>query len=269
MLISATLVWAQTSDEKELLKFIADYDQAYIDKNIAFFEQNSVDEYKFSYNGTVRNRAQTIEDAKKEIAAPTEKMIAFKTVSDDVRVTGNTAIVSGSWMWSGTSLSNPQSEPHVDKGRYTLILEKRGGKWMLVAEHQSELPHDKKAMEAEVIKMGLAYNKMIERGDASEIEKVLADEYLYTNEKGEVRNKTEDLATYKIRKSKIESATTTDQKVRVIGNNTAIETGTFHVKGIGTDGKPFDETERYTSVWTWRGLRWQLVSDHTSTVAKP
>ena len=81
-------------------------------------------------------------------------------------------------------------------------------------------------------------------------------------------NKTEDLATYKDRKSKIESAETTDQKVRVIGNNAAIETGTFRVKGTDKDGKPFDETERYTTTWVWRGGRWQIVADHTSEIKK-
>lgn len=139
---------------------------------------------------------------------------------------------------------------------------------MIVAEHQSEQSHDKKLMEAQVLKMGLEYNKAIQRGDATEIEKFLADEYIYTNEKGEVKNKTEDLATYKNRKSKIESAETTDQKVRVLGNNTAIETGTFHVKGTDAGGQSFDETERYTTVWVWRDLRWQIASDHTSEVKR-
>jgi len=81
-------------------------------------------------------------------------------------------------------------------------------------------------------------------------------------------NKTEDLATYKDRKSKIESAETTDQKVRVIGNNSAIETGTFRVKGTDKDGKLFEETDRYTTTWVWRDLRWQIAADHTTTAAK-
>jgi ketosteroid isomerase-like protein len=265
--ISAISAFAQTSGEKEILKFIADYDQSYINKDISFVENNLADDYTVSNpDGSIKNRIQTLEDIRKDIANPTEKMLSFKSVNDSVRVVGNVAVASGTWMWSGVSMNDSQSEPHNDKGRYTMVLEKRGGKWMLVSEHYSEAQHDRKAMEAQVLKVGLAYNEMIVRGNASEIEKILADEYLYTNEKGEVRNKTEDLATYKTRKSKIESSVTTNQKVRVIGNNAAIETGTFHVKGIGGDGKPFDETERYTSVWMWRDLRWQLVSDHTSQI---
>jgi ketosteroid isomerase-like protein len=116
--------------------------------------------------------------------------------------------------------------------------------------------------------MGQEYGKMIQRGDAAEIEKILATEYLYTNEKGEIKNKAEDVAGYKDRKSKLASVETTDQKVRVIGNGAAIETGTFRVKGTDKDGKPFDETERYTTTWVWRGGRWQIAADHTSTVKR-
>jgi len=270
IIVSAMMAIAQTGDEKAILKFIADYDQSYINREIGFLEKNLAEEYSLSGSyGEVKNRAQTIEEARKEIANPKEKMTSFKSVNDNLRVNGNIAVASGNWTWSGVSMSNPQGEPHTDSGRYTMVLEKRNGKWMLVSEHYSEVQHDKKAMEAQVLKMGQEYGKMIQRGNAAEIERVLADEYLYTNEKGETKNKAEDVAGYKeVRKSKIESVETTDQKVRVVGNNVAIETGTFRVKGTDKDGKPFDETERYTSTWVWRDMRWQIASDHTSTLKK-
>ena len=265
--VSAITTLAQTGDEKDILKFIADYDKAYINKDISFVENNLADEYTVSDSyGSLKNRAQTLEGIRKEMANPTEKMLSFKSANDTVRVVGNVAVASGSWSWSGVPVNSPNVESHNDSGRYTMVLEKRKGKWMLVSEHYSEAPHDKKAMEAQVLKMGLAYNKMIVENDAAAVEKILAEEFYYTTSKGKFVNKTEELATYKDRKSKITSAETTDQKVRVIGNNAAVETGTFHIKGTDKDGKPFDETERYTTTWVWRDLRWQIVSDHTSTV---
>lgn len=267
--ISAISAFAQTGAEKEILEFIADYDRSYINQDVGFLEANLAEEFTSSNpSGTIKNRAQILKEAREEFAKPTEKMLLFKSTNETVRVVGNMAIASGFWTWSGVPLTDLQAEPHTDKGRYTLVFEKRGGKWLLTNETFTEAPHDKKMLEAQVLKMGLAYNDLIVRGDASEIEKVLADEYIYTNEKGETKNKAEDLATYKNRKSKIISAETTDQKVRVIGNAAAVETGTFHVKGTGSDGKPFDETERYTTVWVWRNLRWQIVSDHTSEIKK-
>ena len=268
IIVSATLCLAQTSDEKAILNFIADYDKSYMNMDISFLENNLADDYIISSDiASSKNRAQTIEEARKEKANPTGKMTAFKSVNDSLRVMGNVAVASGAWTWSGVPLGNLQGEPHTDTGRYTMVLEKRGGKWMIVAEHYSEAPHDKKVLEAQVLKMGQEYGRMIQRGDAAAIEKILTDNYVYTDEKGKVMNKTEDLATYKDRKSKIESAETTDQKVRVIGNNAAIETGTFRVKGTDKDGKPFEETDRYTTTWMWRDLRWQ-IADHTTTAAK-
>ena len=269
LMVLAMTIFAQTGDEKAIRQFIADYDQAYLNQDISFMEANFANEYTFSDPyGSFKNRTQSIEEARKEKAAPTEKTLSFKSVTETVRVVGNAAIASGNWTWSGVPMSNPQAEPHNDKGRFTLFFEKRNGKWLLVSEMFSEVQHDKKVMEAQVLKLGLEYGEMIKRGDTEAIEKLLADDYLYTDERGKVLTKTEDLATYKNRKSKIESAETTDQKVRVLGNNTAIETGTFHVKGTDAGGKSFDETERYTTVWVWRDLRWQITSDHTSEVKR-
>jgi ketosteroid isomerase-like protein len=267
--ISAISAFAQTGGEKEILKFIADYDQAYINFDVSFLEANLAEEYTaFNPYGEVKNRTQSIEELRKAKTDSTEKMLSFKTENESVRVVGNTAIATGKWFWSGVSMSNPQSEPHNDTGRYTMIFEKRGGKWMVVTETYSEAPHDKKALEAEVLKMGLMYNDLMVRGDAAAIEKLLTDDYIYTTDDGKVVSKAENVAQIKSRKSKIESIQTTDQKARSVGNNAVVETATVRIKGTKADGKPFEETERYTTVWIWRNLRWQIVSDHTSTITK-
>lgn len=269
-MILTGLSFAQTKGEQEILKIHRGLDEAFMKKDIAAIERVLADDFVTSSpTGKMMNRAESLEDLRKELANTTYKTISAASEDLKVRVSGNTAFVTGNWIWTGASLSEMNAEPHRDTGRYTGIYEKRNGKWMLVAEHWSEAPHDKKLMEAQVLKMGQEYGKMIQRGDAAEIERILADEYLYTNEKGEVKNKAEDVAGYKDRKSKLESVETTDQKVRVIGNTAAIETGTFRVKGIGKDGKPFEEIERYTTTWVWRDLRWQIAADHVSEIKKP
>jgi hypothetical protein len=45
---------------------------------------------------------------------------------------------------------------------------------------------------------------MIKNQDAAAIERILADEYTYTNERGKVKNKAEDLADYKTKPAKFE-----------------------------------------------------------------
>ena len=51
----------------------------------------------------------------------------------------------------------------------------------------------------------------------------------------------------------------------VIGNATAVETGTVRYRG-SEKGKAIEETERYTTTWVMRGGRWQIVADHTSVI---
>lgn len=267
-IVSTYSAFAQNNkDEQEVLKFNAEYEQAQINRDVAFFERALADNYTFSGpDGGTENKIQALEWLRKEKEKPTSKLISLKSEDVKAKVTGNTAILTGTWVGTTTPIADDKAEPHTDKGRYTAVLEKRDGRWMVVAEHVSEAQHDRKLMEQQVLKMGKEYGEMIRRGDAAAIEKILADEFLYTDEKGKVLNKMEDLATYKDRKSKLELAETTDQKVRVIGNNAAIETGTFRVKGTDKDGKPFDDTERYTATWVWRGGRWQIASDHTSNI---
>lgn len=267
-IISATFAFAQSKDEQEILKFIADYDQAYLNKDIAFAERIWADDYVFSGpDGSTQNRAKALEETRKEIAKPTYKLLSIKSVNDTMHIAGKTIVVSGTWTSSVVTIDDLKAEPHIDNGRYTMALEKRNGKWMVIAEHISESPHDKKLMEAAVLKMGQEYVKMIRNQDAAAIERILDDEYLYTNEDGKVKNKAEDLASYKNSDTKFEVFEISDQKVRVIGNNAAVETGTVRFKGTAK-GKPFDGSERYTTTWVARNGQWKIVADHTSEIKK-
>ena len=237
-IVSTFTAFAQTSkDEQEVLKFNTEYEQAQINRDVTFFERSLADNYTFSGpDGGTENKTQALEWLRKEKEKPTNKLISLKSEDVKAKVTGNTAIVTGTWVSTTSPAGDDKAEPHMDKGRYTSVLEKRNGKWVVVAEHVSEAQHDRKLMEQQVLKMGKEYGEMIRRGDAAAIERVLADDYLYTDEKGKVKNKAEDLATYKNREYKIESVENSDQKVRVIGNNAAIETANFRVKGTGKDG---------------------------------
>lgn len=265
-IVSTFAAFAQSGkDEQEILKIHSSLDEAYLKSDVAAFERVLADDYVYSDpSGRMRNRAQNLEEIRKEIAKPTYKVLTATSDDVKVKVSGNMAFVTGNWASTTVPTNAASAEPHKDTGRYTGIYEKRGGKWMLVAEHFSEAPHDRKLMEQQVLKAGQQYTEMIRRRDAAGVEQMLADEYQYTNESGKVRSKTEDLATYK-EDVKFESFVMSDQKVRVIGNGAAVETGTVTFKGADK-GKPFAGSERYTTTWVWRGGRWQIVADHTSGI---
>ena len=252
--------------EQDIRNLLAEYEQAVIKRDIAFVERIWANDFIYSgTSGTMENRMQSLEYLKQERDKPTYKINLFKNENQKVRVTGNTAIVTGDWTLQSAPVDSSADEPHTDKGRITTILEKRNGRWMIIAEHESEQQHDRKLMEQQVLKLNREYSNMIQRGNQTEIERILADDYLLTDESGKVFNKAEDLETYKNRQIKIESVETLDQKVRVISNNAAIATATIRFKGT-KNGKPFDITEQCTTTWVFRKLRWQIVADHISYV---
>lgn len=141
-----------------------------------------------------------------------------------------------------------------------------------------EKPEDRVLMEQQVLTAGREYNELMKRlksgrsyselersGDIATLERLLAEEYTYTEMNGEVYTKAEDLESYKTNKIKLESAELSDQKVRIIGNNAAVEIGSIRYRG-SNNGKAFDLTKRYTTTWVLRGGRWQVIADHTSAV---
>ena len=264
----ALMSYAQTDPaEQEILKIHAALDNAFIKKDMAFFENVMAADYVYSDpQGKTYDRAGNLDQLKKEFSNTTYKVVSATTENPRVKIMGNAAMITADWTFTSQG-TVANAEPHFDKGRYTGVYEKRDGKWMLVGEHFSEAPHDRKLMEQQVMKAGLEYARIIKNQDAAAIEQLLADEYMFTNEEGKVKNKAEDIADYKKGETKMELAEISDQKVRVIGNGAAIETGTFHIKGTNK-GKAFDSTERYTTVWIWRGGRWQVAADHVSQVKK-
>jgi uncharacterized protein (TIGR02246 family) len=268
-IISTAAVFAQSSrDEQEILKIHNSLDQAYLKKDITAFERIMADDYVISgVSGKMMNRTEAVADMRKEFANTNYKVVTAMTDDVKVKVSGNMALVTGNWTSTTVPSDKANAEPHKDTGRFTHVYEKRGGKWMLVAEHWTEAQHDRKLMEQQVMKIGQEYGEMIKNQDATAIDRILADEYMYTNERGKVKNKAEDLATYK-NGVKFEIFEVSDQKVRVLGNNSAVETGTVRFKGTDKDGKPFDGSERYTTTWVWRDGRWQIAADHTSEIKK-
>ncbi len=255
-------------DEQEILKINQEYNGASLKNDLAFFERVLADDYIYSGpSGRLLNRTQYLEEIRNEAAKPTYKLQDITSVEPKIKMIGHMAILTAGWASATTPLNDTKTEPHKDTGRYTSVYEKRGGRWMITAEHVSEAPHDKKLMEQQLKNAGLAYNEMLKSNDVAAMEKVLAAEYMYTSSEGTFTSKEQEVARHKSGKLKFELAETTDQKVRIIGNGSAIETATFRAKGTN-DGKPFDETERYTTVWVWRDGRWQIAADHASAIKR-
>ncbi len=264
IIISAMAIFAQNNnDEAEILKIEKGLNEAYLNKNLAFFEQVWSPDFVFSTpSGKFMNRTESLKDLQTDWADPNFKVELPTSENIKVKILGNTAIVTGKWL---TTANPANSEPHADSGRFTSIYEKRNGKWLMIAEHFSEASHDRKLMEQQVIKASQKFIQVLKGTDFQIFERHLADEYQLTNGEGKTHNKTEALANFKSGEEKIEALEIINRKVRIVGNNGAVETGTVKIKG-SYKNQPYNLTEQYTTTWVWRDFRWQIVADHISTV---
>jgi len=266
IIVSTFTAIAQTADEQALLKFIGDYDQAYMKNEIAFVEQNLAEDYVFVLNGERKTRPELLAEIRKEIAKPITFTRDLRSKNETLRVVSDVAVATGLIGWKEMPKENPRNESNSGQERYTLVWERRGGRWLLLSEHISSIRRDRKTMEAEVTKASQEYTEMIRRRDAAAIERVLSEEYVLTTENGQVRNKAQELERVKNSPYKLESLEMSEQKVRIYGNNIAVETGKVNYKGADKDGKSHAGIERYTTVWIRRDGRWQIVADHLADV---
>jgi ketosteroid isomerase-like protein len=262
-IISTFAAFAQSSnDEPEILKIHASLDEAFMKKDIAVFERVFADDYFMSSaSGKLLNRAELLADLRKEMAGTEYKMLSAATDSLKAKTSGNMGFVTGNWSTASVPSNDATAEPHKDTGRYTGIYEKRNGKWLLIAEHWSEAPHDRKLMEQQVLEMGQQFVARFRNPDSAAEKQFLADEFMFTDERGKVTNQVMFSGSAGI----FTRFEISDQKARVIGNNTVVETGIYNIRHEYKATK-FDYLWRFTKTWMWRDGRWQIVADHVTAV---
>lgn len=268
-LMSSAALGQDDAAKEEVTRFIERYAKATLARDTAYILSVLADDYTYTTpSGDKETRSGSIAFLEQEKKSPTFKVNSFRSENFEVRIFGNTALVTSDWISSSSSpKAHAGDPPHEDRGRYTAVLVKDAGKWKMVHEHDSEKPHDKPTMEKQVAVLSRAYTDMIRRNDAAAIAKILADDYIVTDENGKRFTKEEDLATYRERAQtlKIEQAEYLDQKVRMITGSIAVDHSTIRFQGTRS-GKPFDITERITTTWQFREGRWLIVADHFSFV---
>ena len=100
--------------------------------------------------------------------------------------------------------------------------------------------------------------------DLAALERLMADEYVQVNDRGELVGKQEVLASFQGGRRIWQEASSGEYKVRVYGH-TAVVLGRWQARGINA-GQHFDYAARYVAVWVYREARWQIVSDQSTTI---
>lgn len=131
-------------------------------------------------------------------------------------------------------------------------LEKRGGKWQVVANAGNNLDDS-----AVLGYMEMDWNTADKNRDTSWFERNYAADYSsVSSSDGKIYTKADDILDNKTNKRVLDSVELSEINVRVEGN-TAVVTGVNHVKGRDDKNQPMDYRFRFTDTFIKRDGRWQ------------
>lgn len=279
LVATSIAVGAQDRREREVREFLSRYDKAVADREVATLELMLAEDYVYTgASGRRSDRSRVLAFYKREKTAPSNRRISLIHDNVKIRAVGSMAVITNAYTSQTAPLDPPDAEVEITRGIHIVVFEKRKNRWLVIAEQDTEQPHDEKPMIQQVFKAGQAYNELMKRiksgrsyedlekgGDIAALKQILADDYSSVNSDGEVINKTEELERYKTIRITLSSSEILEQNVRIIDNNTAVETG--KIRRIGAkDGGAFDIAIRYTTTWVFCDGRWQIIAEHASTI---
>lgn len=99
-------------------------------------------------------------------------------------------------------------------------------------------------------------------------ERVEAMEFIFTDARGNVTTREQDLAGEKDCRRSAPTTLLTESRAFRIGD-TAVWSSLSTVSGVNRDGAAFTRVSRFTDVFVWRDTRWQLIAGHESRVPSP
>jgi len=102
--------------------------------------------------------------------------------------------------------------------------------------------------------------------DAETLDRLYADDFIFTGSLGEVLNKEQAIASYRAGEIRYESVETDEVDVRLYGD-TAVSVGRATIKAHYR-GQDFSGPYRYTAVYVKRESGWQEVAFHSSRIAQ-
>jgi ketosteroid isomerase-like protein len=98
--------------------------------------------------------------------------------------------------------------------------------------------------------------------DAPALDRILADDYTYTDARGNVSTKADSLRQARTTRDRMKAFYTTDERARVYGD-LAVITGHLRVEGE-FGGAPYDDEVRFTDILARIDGKWRAVAAHAS-----
>lgn len=279
----APFVSLQTSEEEKNIQFVKTYwDEVWSKGNLKGVED-------FYHAKAIHGEDFSIEGFQQGVTSMRTAFPDLNVRLDDIFAQGNRVITrvtylgthTGRKMFGQDPLKAEIKVPGID------IFTIKDGKCV---EHQHVADHldlvrqmgiklapqrDTKIMEEEIRKVSKDYNDLTLRlrggksypekeNDLKAVEQLLAEESIFVFN-GEATSKSQELEKLKAYAALAELQEINDTKIIVLDENSAIETGVFHIKGK-EGGKAFDDKYRFTTTWVYRKGKWQVVADQGSII---
>ena len=119
----------------------------------------------------------------------------------------------------------------------------------------------------ELMRLESVWNEAHEKGDASALEKLWADDLEVTVPRMPVMSKSEVLGFARSGRMKFQRYQTSDLKVRVYGDAAVVSGRLQRTRTLGE--KAVNDDWRFTKLYIRREGRWQVVAFHASEAAQP
>jgi ketosteroid isomerase-like protein len=131
---------------------------------------------------------------------------------------------------------------------------------------QSQEQHDTPDAR-ELVRLESVWNEAHEKGDATVLEKLWADDLVVTVPRMPVMSKSEVLGFARSGRMKFQRYQTSDLKVRVYGDAAVVSGRLQRTRTLGD--KTVNDDWRFTKFYVRREGRWQVVAFHASEAAQP
>ena len=124
------------------------------------------------------------------------------------------------------------------------------------------------AHNAEIEAVEAALRQAMMASDVPTLERLLADDLMFTNHLGQRMTKQDDLAAHRSGTMVINHLEPFDQHIKMLGTVAVVNVA---ARIVGTfAGNPFEETLRFTRVWQAMAPgTWQIIAAHATAVVNP
>ena len=136
----------------------------------------------------------------------------------------------------------------------------------LAKEWRDKASTERLSVQQELIKLENEWADALVKRDWTFLDRIYADDYMWTGANGEVATKAQEIAFLKSGEHVFTSWVLAEMKVRVYGD-AAVVTGRNAIKETHK-GEDVSSRNRWTHTWVKRAGRWQCVAAHRSKIAQ-